>query len=65
MILNASSFSDAFASPIDPAAFKNSGEAIAAELNIMNFLLVKLLGFDSISISFFIAARTWHRKAND
>jgi hypothetical protein len=31
-----------FAAAIEPAAFKSNGEAIAAELNIINFLLLKL-----------------------
>ena len=36
-----------FAAAIEPAAFKSNGDAIAAELTIMNFLLVK---FEFVSV---------------
>jgi hypothetical protein len=43
--------STVFSTAIEPAAFKSNGDAIAAELTIMNFLLVKPLHFESMPIS--------------
>jgi len=39
-----------FAAAIAPAAFKSIGDAIAAELSIMNFLLVKFELFSVIKL---------------
>jgi hypothetical protein len=40
-----------FTPTIEPAALKNNGDAMAVELNIMNFLLVKFKLFSVISLS--------------
>ena len=40
-----------FAAAIEFAAFKSNGHAIAAELTIMNFLLVKFVVLSIISLS--------------
>jgi len=42
-----------FAAAIEPAAFKINGDTTAAELTIMNFLLVKFGDCEAISNSFF------------
>jgi hypothetical protein len=41
IIVSAVLVSAVFAAAVEPAAFKSKGDAIAAELTIMNFLLVK------------------------